>query len=402
MATSSEARSALPAHLGKLFPEIQQLREELHRHPELSWKEHQTTRRIAGFARAAGLPPLQQIYDTGGIIDRVYRRGAPFILLRADIDALPVRDDKTCSYRSQTEGVCHACGHDAHSAIVLGTAALLEAAGVDLPFNVRYIFQPAEETIPSGAPEFIKRNVLDQAATVLGIHMEPRLQLGVIGLTPGYVNMQSIRLDISIAGDGGHSARPNETSDLIWVASRLVQDSYQLIYREINMLDSPVVLTFTQISAGQGYNVIPDQLQLTGTLRLSDPGKKKIFWEKFERLIAHYQSETGCRIKLEVTEGAPAIYNHPALIDQLASTLESDFPAPVRIETNFRTPGGDDFSHYCQDIPGAMVRIGVGTPEMQASLHEGSFDVHPEALRLGVLACSWFLAGLQLPIATTG
>ena len=261
--------------INTLYPDLVNIREDLHRHPELSWEEHQTTERIAKALSLPGIPPLERITPTGGKIDFVFREGAPFILLRADIDALPIQDEKSVPYRSTRNGVSHACGHDAHTTTVIGVGRAL-AQLPPLPYNLRLVFQPAEEPIPSGAPTMIEAGVLQDVVAALGMHMEPRLPLGTISITPGWVNMQSIRLDLVLHGKGGHSARPNETADLLWIASRIIQESYQSVYRQINLLDTTVVLTFTEIHAAQGYNVIPRELHLTGTLRLSDPHKKEL------------------------------------------------------------------------------------------------------------------------------
>jgi amidohydrolase len=374
----------LQENIAAVFDQIVEFREDLHRHPELSWQEFRTTEKIKELLQNNGILNLSTPLETGLVADVIFNPGAPFVLLRADIDALPLLDEKDTPYRSQNTGLCHACGHDAHTATMAGVTLALNRLNTSLSFNVRFVFQPAEEPIPSGAPKMIEAGVLENVRYAFGLHMEPRLPLGSIGLTPGWINMQSIRLDLTLEGSGGHSARPHETADLIWIASRIIQDSYQIMYRDINLLDSAVILTFTEIEARQGYNVIPNKLTLTGTLRLSDPQKKNIFLERFQQRLNSLENESGCRINFQYQEGAPAIYNDPDLISLLQQNLLEDFGMPFELHTNFRTPGGDDFSHYCQYVPGAMVRFGVRTEQMTCSLHEGKFDVHPEALKLAV------------------
>ncbi len=385
MTKTNQSISELIDFTGEFFDSLVEFREELHRNPELSWQEFQTTTRIKSFLSQHGIDQFASPLETGGIVDFKFKENAPFILLRADIDALPLQDEKNTPYCSQNPGVCHACAHDAHTAVMAGVAIALNKVKPPLPCNLRFVFQPAEEPIPSGAPEMIKKGVLNNVRYVLGLHMEPRLPLGTISLTPGWINMQSNRLDLTLNGPGGHSARPHETADLLWIASRIIQDSYQIVYRELNLLDSAVILTFTAIEAGQGYNVIPNQLKLTGTLRLSDEKKKADFLTRFKKLLAHYESETGCQIQFTIQHGSPAIYNDPELIEKLKSVLQNKFELPFKLVSNFRTPGGDDFSYYCKDIPGAMVKIGVRTDQMTASLHEGKFDVPPESIKNAVL-----------------
>lgn len=367
-----------------IFETIIRFREDLHRHPELSWQEFRTTEKIVEILKTHGIVNLSTPLETGVVVDMVFDSAAPFILLRADIDALPLQDEKNVPYRSRNKGVCHACAHDAHTAVMVGVALALRKLQTPLPYNVRFAFQPAEEPIPSGAPKMIETGILKNVAYALGLHMEPRLPSGSIGLTPGWVNMQSIRLNLTLQGPGGHSARPHETADLIWIASRIVLEGYQLVYRGINLLDSAVILTFTEIEARRGYNVIPNKLTLTGTLRLSDPQKKEMFIARFQKLLRHLESDSGCQIDFQYQEGAPAIYNDPELIARLQANLKQDFFEEPELYTDFRTPGGDDFSHYCQQVPGAMVRFGVRTEAMTASLHEGLFDVNPEAIKLAV------------------
>ena len=378
---SSAHTAALIDSVHAITPDIIALRKYLHQHPELSWQETATTEYIAAFLEQGGYRTFVRPLDTGGWVDLVFREGAPFIMLRADIDALPIQDEKTVPHRSTVDGVSHACAHDAHTATVAGAAIALQRGLSNLPYNLRFVFQPAEEPIESGASRMIEHGVLEGVAYALGMHMEPRLPLGSIGITPGWVNMQSTRLLIELKGPGGHSARPADTVDLLWLASRIIQDGYGIIYRRINHLDSTSVLTFTEIHAGQGYNVIPGTLNMTATLRQSDPQKRDRGIALLQQYLQHLETETGCHIKMDVRSGAPAIYNDPRLVDLLRKNLAT-FPLQYDLVTEFRTPGADDFSYYCQHVPGVMVRIGVRTDSMQSSLHEGLFDVADEALTL--------------------
>ena len=374
----------LSAAVDSLYPEIVAFREDLHQHPELSWAEFETTCKIEHKLRAHGIDRISKPLDTGLVVDFEFHEGAPYIMLRADIDALPIEDEKSGKhYQSQNPGVCHACGHDGHTSIVLATALALHKSGITLPHNVRFVFQPAEEPTESGAPRMIAAGVLKDVVMALGMHLEPRLPLGTIGLADGYVNMQSNRIDMTLHGSGGHSARPAETADLLWVASRIIQDSYGMIYRGIDQRDSPVILTFTEISAGQGYNIIPKTLDMTGTLRFADPQKEETFSKRFKPYLQHLAAENRCEIDFRMKTGAPAIFNDPALTSAMIQNLEASFWLEVSTNTIFRTPGGDDFSYYLAHVPGAMMRIGVQTPETQASLHEGGFDIPAHSLKIG-------------------
>ena len=396
MSKSDITQAAIQQEVKRLLPELIEFREDLHRHPELSWQEFRTTEKIGEKLAAHGLSNFKRIIDTGGTLDLEFKKGAPYILLRGDIDALPLQDEKQVPYRSQNEGICHACAHDVHTTTALGTALAIKALKPDLDHNLRFVFQPAEEPIPSGAPQMIAHGALEDVACALGMHMEPRIPLNTIGLTAGRVNMQSIRIDLTLKGPGGHSARPSDTADLLWIASRIIQDSYQIIYREVNLMDNTVVLTFTEIHAAQGYNVIPGELTLTGTIRLADPAKKLVFYERFRKLLAHLESESGCTIDLNIQEGSEPILNDKHVIDQLTEATVNGFWMPVGIDANFRTPGTDDFSHYVKDIPGAYIRFGVGTEKHTATLHEGLFDVPKEVINIAVSFFTYQLLNFKL------
>ncbi|MGH1362568.1 MAG: M20 metallopeptidase family protein [Calditrichia bacterium] len=368
--------------LENLSPFIREFREDLHRHPELSWKEHRTTERVRTTLEEVGFKDIRQPLDTGLIADYIVDKSKPFILLRADIDALPIQDLKSVSYASTNQGVCHACAHDVHTSVILGTALAINQLKPELAKNLRFVFQPAEEPIPSGAPEMVKAGVLENVSHALGLHMEPSLRVGQVTLASGFINMQSIRLDLKLSGAGGHSARPHETADLLWVASRIIQDGYQMMYRGLNHLDTTVILTFTEISAAQGYNVIPNELTLTGTLRLADPQKKDVALARLKDLMKTLEQDNNCSIELKVTEGSPAIHNAPELMQQLDERLQKDFWYPMEVIKEHRTPGGDDFSHYSKQVPSAMIKFGSKTDEMTASVHEGLFDVPPESIEI--------------------
>ena len=308
----------------EIFDDLITFREDLHQHPELSWQEHRTTEKIGTYLSRFSDAPFRRIIETSGIWDYIVDPKLPYILLRADIDALPIQDKKEVHYRSQEKGICHACAHDVHTTLIVGVAQLLQKLNPQLLFNVRCVFQPAEEPIPSGAPKMIANGALEDVVLALGMHMEPRLPIGTIDLTEGWINMQSIRLDLELSGSGGHSARPHEAADLLWTASRIIQNSYQMVYRKLDLRDSQVILTFTEINAKQGYNVIPNRLSLTGTVRLSDAKKKVDFLNQFKTYLSHLENETGAKIQLKITEGSPAIHNHPSFNETVAKKYARD------------------------------------------------------------------------------
>ncbi len=382
--TFPEPLQAIQSVFNALLPDVVAFRQELHQHPELSWHEVETTRRIRQFLENHGISHFHQPTETGGWVDFVFQENAPFVMLRGDIDALPIQDAKNVPYRSQNEGVCHACGHDVHTAVAAGVAAAIHQSGLKLPFNLRVLFQPAEEPIPAGAPKMIEAGVLKNVRVALGMHVDPRIPLGTLSLTPGWVNMQSIQLDLLFEGPGGHSSRPSETADVIWLASRLIQDSYGIIYREFDWMKYPLMLTFTEIEAREGYNIIPKRLRLTGTLRLTSPQAENRFLMRFRNLLQELESENNIEIHFMKKEGAPPVVNNENLIRHIQEILNQETPEQYSIIDNYRSPGGDDFGFYAQQVPSALVRLGIQTRDDQPGLHTQFFDAPAEVLEIGM------------------
>jgi len=366
-----------------LYPLLKAFREDLHQHPELSWQEYRTTQKIEDILRGNGLNDFQRPLETGGYIDFHLKAKAPFLLFRADIDALPIQDRKKKPYSSKNSSVLHACGHDMHTTIILGLALLIHKLNVELPFNLRFVFQPAEEVIPNGAEKMLNVGILNNVKYAFGVHVEPRLKFGVISLTPGWVNMQSVRIDIKLSCSGGHSAYPHKCPDLIWIASRIIQSCYQMIYREVDILNTPAVLSFTEIQAGEGFNIFPSKLNLGGTFRNSDSKTKKQFFNKLSRLTELIADETGAKIEVNLYEGAPPVMNDPDLIQKLQASANS-FDAITEIVTDFKSPGGDDFGSYCQIVPSALIRFGSAKEGYTSLLHTDTFDVPPELIKTAV------------------
>ncbi len=382
--TFPEALQSIQQSFSEILPAVVQLREELHQHPELSWQEVETTKRIRRFLASFGIQTFHQPGETGGWVDFLFQEGAPFVMIRGDIDALPIQDAKNVPYKSQNPGVCHACGHDVHTSIAAGVAAAIHHSGIKLPFNLRVLFQPAEEPIPAGAPKMIEAGVLKDVKLALGMHVDPRIPLGTISLTPGWVNMQSIQLDLLFEGPGGHSSRPSETADIIWLASRLIQDSYGIIYREFDWMKYPIMLTFTEIEAKEGYNIIPKKLRLTGTLRLTNPQAKNRFLMRFRNLLQELESENGIVIHFMKKEGAPPVHNNPRLVRTLQEIIQRETPDQFHVIDGYRSPGGDDFGFYAQQVPSTLVRLGIQTRDDQPGLHTQYFDAPKEVIEIGL------------------
>ena len=269
--------------IDNLLPELILLRRNLHQTPELGWEEYKTTEKIWTFLKEKGIKKLVRPLKTGVVAEIVNNPKAAFIGIRADIDALPIQDEKTVEYHSQIEGVSHACGHDIHTAIVCGLAALMRYYQNRIPLNLRFIFQPAEEPIPSGAPKLIESGALDKVQTMWALHVEPALQLGSIGLAKGWVNAQSIKLEWEIQGISGHSARPHLARNPISAGIRLIEKTEKYLEQRKSDDQYPTILAFTNFkSRGEAYNAIPDKVLVGATLRLTDTSLRDNFLREIE------------------------------------------------------------------------------------------------------------------------
>ncbi|MFI1398986.1 amidohydrolase [Streptomyces sp. NPDC020681] len=391
MSRESEADlpgGALPGVLSEsLRAELIAFRRDLHMHPELGNQEFRTTAALKARLEEAGLEPRVLTVGTGLICDIGTWDGVrPRLAIRADIDALPIPDTKTVPYRSTVPDRAHACGHDVHTTTVLGAGivlAELDRQGL-LPQPVRLIFQPAEEVLPGGAPDAIESGVLEGVGKIIAVHCDPRVDAGVIGLRPGPITSACDRLEVTLDGPGGHTARPHLTTDLVTAASKVVTEVPALLARRVDAR-SGLAVTWGRIEAGHACNVIPQHAELSGTVRCLDlPG-----WRAAPDLVhaAIDEIATLHRAKSQINyiRGVPPVVNDPVLTELLrdAQTVRRGSYA---IEDTEQSLGGEDFSWYLEHVPGAMARLGVRTPgdTTRHDLHRGDFDADELAIEVGV------------------
>jgi amidohydrolase len=377
-------------------PEVVRWRRDLHAHPEVSWNEHRTTDQIVATLQQLGLSPRRRGEGTGVVCD--IGDGPEFIGLRADIDALPLFDTKAVSYASQVPGVCHACGHDAHTAILLGVAAVLAEAADELPVPVRLIFQPAEERTPGGASTLVAEGVLDDVAGVFALHCDPRLDAGKVGLRSGAITAACDQIAVTLAGGGGHTARPHLTTDVVFALGKVITELPGLLSRRIDPRSSLSVV-WGAVSAGSAANAIPNTGTLKGTLRMLDDGVWHDLEHTVRELVSAIVAPTGAKLDIVYDQGVPAVINDVGLVTlQHQAAIAALGPSGVA-ETQ-QSMGGEDFSWYLQTVPGAMARLGVrqpGTPG--GDLHQPSFDIDEGALAVGIRFSLALLDELSSPIA---
>ncbi len=386
MTPSGSGAPSLAAWLDEHGEGLIALRRNLHAHPELSGAEHATTELVEERLRLAGLTPRRLAVGTGLVCDLDPDGddpGVPAFALRADLDALAMSDDKDVPYTSQHPGVAHACGHDVHTTIVLGAALYFAHHRDQLAGPVRVVFQPAEERVPGGALDVIGDGGLDGVGAIVGLHCEPKLDVGTIGLKSGAISSAADMALIRLVGPGGHTARPELTVDLVALAARIVAE---LPMRVADRLDdgAQVKLVFGSIHAGDAANVIPTHCELKASIRTPSLPVWERLPELVERELVGIVGESGAIVEIEYTHGVPPVVNDVAITETLrrAATGVVGSSSVVTVEQSW---GGDDFAWFTREIPGTYVRLGVREPSGPTlDLHAGHFDVDERSIALGV------------------
>ncbi|MER5947292.1 amidohydrolase [Streptomyces sp. NPDC001904] len=385
--------AVLPGTLPEaLRAELIAFRRDLHMHPELGNQEFRTTAALKARLEQAGLVPRVLGMGTGlicdiGTEDGEWRGGRGMFALRADIDALPIPDTKvTCAYRSTVPDRAHACGHDVHTTVVLGAGlvlAELHRQGL-LPHPVRLIFQPAEEVLPGGAPDAIECGVLEGVRKIVGVHCDPKVDAGRIGLRAGAITSACDRLEVTLDGPGGHTARPHLTTDLVVAAARVATDVPALVGRRVDAR-SGLSVTWGRLETGHACNVIPQHAELSGTVRCLDLDA----WRQAPDLVHGAVQEIAdlyrAKPVVNYVRGVPPVVNDPAVTELLRDAMTARLGADS-VEDTPQSLGGEDFSWYLEHVPGAMARLGVKAPGDRVSrdLHQGDFDADEYAITVGV------------------
>jgi len=357
------------------------IRRDLHRHPELSWNETRTTQTVCDELDRLGIPFRRDAAGTGVVAEIPGRTDGPCVALRADLDALPVQEETGLPFASAHAGVMHACGHDAHTTIVLGAASLL-AAEEELPAPVRLIFQPAEE-LGEGAKAMIARGALEGVALIFGAHIDPRFPTGTIVITEGPVNASSDTFDITIETAGGHAARPHESVDAVVVGSALVTAMQTIVSREVNPA-APAVVTVGRFDAGTAANVLAAKAVLQGTFRSQRPELRAQLARSLERMAEATGRLYGARVTIVIDEGTPALINTPEMAELARRAARFVVPESQIMPLPTANMGGEDFAYYLEHVPGAFVRLGaLGPGQASHPAHSARFDVDEDALLYG-------------------
>jgi amidohydrolase len=360
-------------------PQLVATRRHLHAHPELGYAEFETTSFLEQRLRHHGLTPRRLPTGTGLVVD--VGSGGPVVVLRADIDALALADLKDVPYASTREGLCHACGHDVHTTVVLGVAIAL--ASMDgLPGTVRCVFQPAEETVPGGATEVVASGVLEGASRAFALHCDPSVPAGKIGLRTGPITAACDRMDVTLTGPGGHTARPQLTVDLVDALGRLITDLPGLLSRQVDPR-AGMSLVWGAVNAGIAANAIPQRGQLRGTVRVLDRDAWKDAEELMRSLVERVAATTGAEVDVDYIRGVPPVVNDPRAVALLrAAALET--VGTDHLVLSPQSMGGEDFGWFADVMPIALARLGTHGGGPPLDLHRGTFDVDERAIGVGV------------------
>ena len=380
----------IQALVKKLTPRLIKIRRHLHTYPELSGHEHETSAYVSGVLSSYGLKVQENVGRTGVIAVLASEETVPqsALAIRTDMDALPIKELTRLEFASKKPGIMHACGHDVHTTVGLGTAMVLAELGSQLNGRVKFLFQPAEE-IAQGAGWIIQDGVMEQVESILSCHVFPSIPAGQIGIRYGALTAAADNLEIKIIGESGHGARPHEAVDAIWLGSQVITTLQQAISRTHNPL-RPVVLTIGQISGGRAPNVIADQVTMKGTVRSLHPETYSRLPEWIETIVKGVCEPYGATCQVNYERCVPSVQN----CDRLSRLIERSAQAALGEESVQRLPepslGAEDFSMFLDHAPGAMFRLGVGFKDKtNYPLHHPNFEVDEEAIATGVMTMAY-------------
>lgn len=365
-----------------LTPNLIALRHDLHAHPELGFEEHRTAERVAEWLIRHGIEVRTGVAQTGvvGTLHGEQGEGA-CVAFRADMDALPIEEQNDLPYRSRHEGKMHACGHDGHTTILLGAAAVLAQYRHRLRGAVRFFFQPSEENV-SGARVMLEEGVLVEMppSWVIALHGKPSLPLGSIGVRAGAMMASADTFDIWLEGKGGHAALPHLSDDPVLAGAHLVQALHGIVGREFSQ-SNPVVLSVTQFHAGNAYNVLPQEAHLAGTVRCLREETRRYMAQRMREMVEAEARIWHVQSRFEWHAGAPVTVNAPAVAERIAQVAEQAFGRERVVWLEEPLMGAEDFAYFAQAVPSAMFFLGLGDV---ADLHTACFDFPDAVIAPGV------------------
>ncbi|PKE65204.1 amidohydrolase [Macrococcoides caseolyticum] len=366
--------------VNKYYDELVAIRRHLHMHPELSFQEEKTPEYIAAFLEEQGITVERNVGGRGVVGRLIKDESLPTLAIRADFDALPIQDEKDAPYKSQVPGVMHACGHDAHTAVLMITAKILAKNFDKINGNLVFIHQHAEEVDPGGAIQMIADNCLKGVDAIIGQHVSSDLDVGKLGYKYGTATGIPDDFWITIKGKGGHAAHPDTTIDPVAAAIRLCNDLQYIVSRKTSAT-TPAVISVTQLQAGDQNNVIPDSAKIAGTIRTFDPTTQKLMIDELKRCLEGLVTTMDITYDLKYSKGYPPVVNttnETDLIVNAARKIE-DIEALVELKPSL---GGEDFSYYLQRVPGSFFYTGTRNENFKADFphHHPKFDIDEKGM----------------------
>ncbi|ACT02410.1 M20 metallopeptidase family protein [Paenibacillus sp. JDR-2] len=372
--------SYIKEQLQRLYPEMVRWRRHLHQNPELSFQEVHTSRWIAEQLKAFGCEVREGVGGHGLLVTIKGEKPGPVIALRADIDALPIQDEKECEYRSKVPGVMHACGHDGHTSALLAVASFYQQHKAELAGERRLIFQPAEEQTPGGAIRMIEDGALDGVDAIYGVHLWSPIPYGQTATKPGPFMAAADEFTLEIIGLGGHGGMPHKTVDTIVIGSALVQAVQSIVGRNVDPL-KPAVVTIGSFQAGTTNNVIAERCAMKGTVRTFDEESRKLTHDRLEQLINHTCSMYGAKYDYHMRIGYPPVINDEQEADRFFRVSGELFGTENTLRSEAMMVA-EDFSYYLEKVPGCFMFVGAGNEETGVVFahHHPRFDIDERAM----------------------
>lgn len=375
-----------------LLPELLRIRQHIHRFPELSFQEFKTSEFIAAELTQLNISFSRGMAGTGIVaIIESKNPSKKCLAIRAELDALPITELNDVDYKSQHPGIMHACGHDVHSACLLGLAAIMNDLKSDWEGTLKLIFQPGEEMHPGGGSMMIAEGVLEnpKVDAILALHVYPHLAAGIVGFRQGQYMASTDEIHITIVGKGGHAALPHQTIDPIAISAQVLVALQQVISRRSNPV-IPSVLSFGKIAGGTVNNVIPDKVEISGTLRTMDEKWRAEAHQLIKDIVCNTASSFGAKAIVEIPKGYPSLFNDQKLTEAI-SGFASEYLGQDNVRELSLRMTADDFAFYSQQIPGCYYRLGTNTnnESKTASVHNAHFDIDENALTTGVGVMSY-------------
>ncbi len=386
-------RQLIKSKCDAYFDEVVAIRRQLHQHPELSFCEKETAELIKKCLASKNIEFQSDIAGTGVVATIKGASVRPTIALRADMDALPIQEQNDIPYRSVNEGVMHACGHDAHTAMLLGTAFILNDLRDKFSGTIKLVFQPGEEKLPGGASLMLKEGVLDDVDLIIGQHVYPDLPCGEVGFHAGPYMASSDEVNITVKGRGGHAAKPAERDNALLAAAKIVSKLSELYPENDN---SNGLLAFGSFVADGTYNVIPSEVKLKGTMRTFDEIKRKSLKDNILKVAKEIASEYGCEAEIFIEQGYPSLKNDVKLTEKCAA-FAKEILGEDKVKELPQLMTAEDFAWYSQKVPACFYRLGTSNPEkgISAKQHTSNFNIDENSMRIGIETMVWITQALS-------